>query len=221
MSTGKIRRAWKASPAAVIWDGVSVAVACWIVYAAVTDVMAGRIRDIVIDAIVAGLAAYYLKGRPRYYRTEAPALRRSLLAAARKIGEGEIWLNRAEHVVFMCHRDFSSTQVRAIDENDFRRVDIDSQGTVIDITYIMVRTDAGIIRKVGGTVIAMLDDGTATVAATERKSEWRKWREAWQMTRDMRRGYHDTDATEMQKVISQIAGAEKIGPASPEGTWCG
>lgn len=210
MTASRLRATLKGSPVIAVFDAVAVLAWCYLVWLTVADVRAGRMVAVIIDGLVLGLGAYYLTGQIRRYRDDSAPLRRSLIAAARKIGEDEIWLNRDEHKVFMAHRSLSAVQVRVTDEDDFRSIDMSGEGAVISVTYIMLRNAAGIVRQVGGVTVRTLPDGTIH-ADKERKSELRKWRDAWVLMRDLRRGYHDVDADEIQRIVAQIAAAERIG----------
>src|SRR5262249_21682529 len=97
-----VRGAWRARKRAVVLDLLTVGVAVYVAVVFVHDAAAGAVARVVVDVLLLWWVAGRLPWRVRrYFRPgEVCALRRQLVAEARKIGPGEVWLNRGEHVIF-------------------------------------------------------------------------------------------------------------------------
>jgi hypothetical protein len=204
-------RAWRANPMAALGDITITAFTLWLAADLPGDIIHGRIVYIALDVALVIFYGWILRARVTGRRPSVRRERKALLAAARKMAHDEVWLNRDEHIAIACSRRRIGTQVMVIPEDDMREIYADGAGTFVTTTYIIIRGGTEVMRMVDGARVAMRPDGELDIAKPERKSEWRKWRDAGKMAADMRRGYLAPDRHELEQVAQWLAGAERIG----------
>jgi hypothetical protein len=207
-------RRWAATlvsnPAAALGDLVFAAFGAWTIWFLVEDSVHADYARIPVDVAVLAFYGWLVRRRLTHRRSSIRSERRALKAATERMRHKDLWLNRDEHTVFACSRSVLGVQLAVIDEDDMHAIEADGSGTFVATTYTMLRGGTDVLRQVNGSKVTMLPDGTPDVA-TERKGEWRKWRDAWKMAGDLMRGYLAPDPAELVQVARLLADAERIG----------
>ena len=169
------------------------------------------------DAAMIAFYGWLLSMRLRGHRPSIRRQRRELLAAARKMADKDLWLNRDEHIGIACRRFLRIVSLMVFSEDDMRDIELLGTGPFIATSYIIMPASTDVIRRVSGLKVTRLPDGTPDIAGQERKSQWRKWREAWSESLDIRRGYLASDRGELEQVVRWLAGAERAGSLDESG----
>ncbi len=205
-----LRARLASNPLASLIDLALLLLAAWTVTYLVADLRHGSILRSVADVAVLGFYGWVLRRRARGRRASIRGERKALLAAARKMRHRDLWLNRDEHIALTIMRRLPAVELTVVDEEDMRAIEKDGTGTIVATTYIMLRGGADVLRQVDGAAVTVPPGGTAE-AVRERKSEWRKWRDAFSIATAASRGLLAPDREELEQVARYLAGAERIG----------
>jgi hypothetical protein len=201
-------RTWRVNRGAAVFDFLGFALYASVVYLLISNIITRRWIGAGLDAVVLAVWSLWIRYRIKRLGTDLADLRRDLLTAARKIRRDEVWLNRDEHLIFMRDRNLGGVQLRVMNEDDFH--DMEAGRTPVIVTsYLMMHVDAGIMRQVDG-IIGEIEDGEP-VFAPDRKSELRRYRDAWRILSASRKGLTDPDPGELRPVIAALRDAELIG----------
>lgn len=210
-----LRARWQVNRAAVLWQAFWAA---WLVFLAL-QLVACVIRGWAFDAAInAGAIAYGCWLLRHWWRNLRPALRkerRALLAAAAKMRNGEVWLDRDAHVALSCSRRLLGTRLSVFGEDDVLAVGGD--GVVVPVTYVMTRLLWEVLRMTEAFAVTTGPDGDTDVTVPGAlETQWGKWRQAGRLSGAMRRGLLAPDRAELEQVIAHVAAAERLGRGGDE-----
>jgi hypothetical protein len=205
-----VRGAWRKRKSAIMLDLLIGGMAAYTAVGVVQDAAAGAVARVVVDLLFLGWCAWTLRWRVRrYFRPgEVYALRRQLVAEARKIRSREAWLNRAERLIFSARNGIEGTRLRVVSEDDLEDA-VEHGGAVMTVTYVMPRLVDDVLRHVDG-VRYRLDPGGEARAVPEGNGEFAQWRDAWKMVGFWRSGLMDADRGELRLILTQLRDAERL-----------
>ena len=206
----RLMATWRSSPATAVTDlliaGGCILALVLMVRDVLSDAWGGVAVDVVIFASAAGMP--WLLGRYRRLAVDLNPMRRELLAASRKIGRGEVWLNRADGLVFRADRSFGGVTVMVNSEEELREL-ADGSAVVITRKYVMFGGDSGVMLHVDG--VAGKTVAGKRVWDAEEPGLLRRLRNVGRVFSAYRRGLATPGPEELDAIIAALGDAELIG----------